>query len=192
MKVQAQNIKKVEETHKLLLKVIKKPSNYSKDENLFLALTSQGALAKYSDPEKEITSCALNTLKTNAEFLLKEGFKTLDTLRKNAKIAIEKDRGNVSKGTQSKQSLKGLQAAKIELEEEIEAMRFACFNLTTIIGELRGHSKKLAESSDSVEMRRAQYESKSREIELKLSHAQQSDDLKQFLIDYKRFLDASS
>ena len=79
------NQQKVLTSKSFLLEIIKSPSDFVNDVELFDSLKSQGGLAKLEVQSRNITSCSLNTLKNASETLLNRGFTELDELRKNAK-----------------------------------------------------------------------------------------------------------
>ncbi|MFW1480519.1 hypothetical protein ACEWA0_24095, partial [Vibrio parahaemolyticus] len=89
-KTQEVNQQTVLETKTLLLEVIQNPGVFKNDESIKVALKSQGGLAKYKNVERNINPCSLNTLKSLSESLLDKGFLELDSLRINAKNAINK------------------------------------------------------------------------------------------------------
>lgn len=72
----------------LLKSVIANPAEIQRLPDLRKALTSQGALAKYSDSERSIQSMSLNHMKKMSESAL-GSFATLDELRRSAIHAIE-------------------------------------------------------------------------------------------------------
>jgi len=192
MKVTEKNQTKILETEKLLLAIIKTPNDFKDDAGLYKALKSQSAMAKYENSEYQIVSCSLNTVKSNSESLLNRGFLGFDELRVNAKTAIEVTLHAEKIGKPNKQTATGLKLKVEELECQLDAMRFACFNLTTVVGDLRSHAKKLSEHSGTFEQRIELYQEENIRVELKLSHAQQSHDFEKFITEYKRFVDAST
>lgn len=192
MKVQKKNQTKVFETEKLLLDIIKDPHNFKGDVALYKALKSQTNIAKYENPERQISPCSLNTVKSISEAILKRGFLGFDELRINAKMAVEVALHTENTGKPNKQSTTGLKLKVEELERQLDAMCFACFNLTTVIDELRCHAKKLAEHNGTLEQRTELYLEENVRLEVKLSHVQQSDDFDKFITEFKRFSDAST
>ena len=167
MKTLEVNQKKVIETKSLLLEIIKEPSKFRNIKALTPVLKSQSGLAKFSDSERDIVSCSLNTLKSASESLLDRGFIELDELRINAKNAIEAVVvGN--KATKSTQT--GLRHKVDELESKLSTVQKSNFLLTTIISELRSELKKMAHSNDSSEHRKTTYQEVNRKIEAKLSY----------------------
>jgi len=167
MKTLEINQKKVIETKLLLLEIIKNPSSFKGIEALMVALKSQGGLAKFSDSEREIACCSLNTLKSASESLLDRGFTELNELRINAKDAIEAvEVGN--KATKSTRT--GLRNKIDEQESKLNSMKKSNFLLTTIITELRSQFKELAYSNDRSEKKKTIYEDVNRKIEAKLNY----------------------
>jgi hypothetical protein len=190
MKVLEKNQTKVLEIEKLLLEIIKAPHDFKDDAELYWALKSQSAIAKYENPRRQITSCTVNTVKSISEAILNRGFLGFDELRVNAKAAIEDALYAEKTGKPNKQTITGLRLKVEELENQLDAMRFACFNFTTVIDELRSHTKKLAEHNGTLEQRIELYQEENVRLEVKLSHAQQSDDFDKFIAEFKRFVDA--
>ncbi len=86
----------------------------------------------------------------------------------------------------------GLKLKVDELEEQLIAMRFACFNLTTVVDELRSHAKTLAVHNGTLDQRIELYKEANARLEVKLGHAQQSDDLNKFITEFTRFVDATT
>lgn len=87
----------IEHTRKLLLAIIATPSKYLHNAVIRDALISQASLAKLdlrANIEGEplhITPISLNTFKQRSEERLPGGFSTIDSLRKNAALAINKE-----------------------------------------------------------------------------------------------------
>ncbi|GGK50197.1 hypothetical protein [Aliivibrio fischeri] len=192
MKAKEKNQTKVFETEKLLLEIIKDPHGYKGDAELYKALKSQAAIAKLENPDRQIFSCSLNTVKSVSEALLDRGFLGLDKLRINAKAAIEAALHSEKTGKPNKQSITGLKLKIDELEEQLIAMRFACFNLTTVVDELHSQAKTLAVHNGTLDQRIELYKEVNARLEVKLSHAQQSDDFNKFITEFTRFLDATT
>ncbi|EDM67818.1 hypothetical protein PE36_17675 [Moritella sp. PE36] len=161
------NQKKVIETKALLLDIIKEPSRFKEDDRLRPALKSQNGLAKYTNIERGIASCTLNTLKSASEPLLVRGFTELDELRNSAKDTIE---SAILGDKATKSTRTGLRNKIDKLEAQLSTMQKSDFLLTVLITELRGELKKMAHSSDSSELRRAEYHRINRIIEAKLSY----------------------
>ncbi|AZG74810.1 hypothetical protein [Shewanella livingstonensis] len=165
------NQKKIIATKSLLLEIITAPSDFKGIEKLVLALKSQNGLAKFSDNERNITPCSLNTLKSASESLLDRGFLELDELRVNAKDAIE----TVVIGYKAIKSTRtGLKNKVDELELKLGTMQKSHFLLSTLICELRRELRQMAYSSDSVKQRKITYQEMNSKIEAKLSYTQNS------------------
>lgn len=87
----------IENTRKLLLSVIATPSKYLDNAQIRDALISQASMAKLdlrTNIEGEpiyITPLSLNTFKQRSEERLPGGFSAIDSLRKNAALAINKE-----------------------------------------------------------------------------------------------------
>ena len=77
-------------TEALLLEIIKSPDEFKKNNSLVKALKSQGGLASYVDAERHIDTISINTVKSLSKLLLDDDFDGFDTLRINARDAIEK------------------------------------------------------------------------------------------------------
>ncbi|WP_373930785.1 hypothetical protein [Vibrio cyclitrophicus] len=192
MKKLSVNQIKAIKTEQLLLDVINKPNNFTNDGKLIHALRSQGALAKYDNPALNITSCSLNTLKSNCNDTLKRKYKGLEILRVNAKTAIEDKEQEPKVDKPNKETLSGLRLKVNELNSELESLRFACFNLTNIIGELRSFTKKLAVYDGTSDARYTLYKDQDYEIRLKLDYTNQFQAYKNSQAEYQRFLNASN
>ena len=95
------NKKKVTSVNNLVLllsDIQTSPEKFISDEILINALRSQGELAKYSNPEKQIYGVSLNTLKSVGDKHLLNGFDSLDIARKKSlqKINSLKNKNNNS------------------------------------------------------------------------------------------------
>jgi hypothetical protein len=161
------NQQKVFETKALLKDIIAEAVPFKDDLSLKSALRSQGALAKYSNSERGIASCTLNTLKSASESLLERGFIELDELRINAKDAIE---SAVIGNKATKSTRTGLMHKVNDLEYELCIMQKSNFLLTAIIDELRGELKKMALSTESREFQESEYRRINRTIEIELNY----------------------
>lgn len=74
---------------RLLEEFVRSPSELLLDQSDFLtALSSQGALASYSDTERDISSSSINTQKRIANQILDGGYEYLDRLRTAAVRAV--------------------------------------------------------------------------------------------------------
>ncbi|OUS03272.1 hypothetical protein A9Q81_07755 [Gammaproteobacteria bacterium 42_54_T18] len=161
------NQQKVIETKVFLKEITGDPVPFKDDLSLKSALKSQGGLAKYSNSERGIASCSLNTLKSASESLLERGFLELDELRVNAKDAIE----SVFVGKKATKTTRtGLKHKVVDLEHELCTMQKSNFLLTTIISELRGGLKKMALSTESREFQESEYRRINQEVEIKLNY----------------------
>ncbi|MFA0133556.1 hypothetical protein AB4440_14855 [Vibrio splendidus] len=167
MNTHERNQTKVTDTKSLLLEVITNPLIFKDSEDLKLALKSQGALAKYTDNERGIGSCSLNTFKTISNSLLEKGFSEIDDLRINAKNAIEVAVSGKPPPLSTRQKL---QHKVDDLECQLSAMKKNNFHFSVIISELRGELKRMSESSDNIDVRQKTYEEINRKIESKLNY----------------------
>lgn len=162
-----QNHKKIVETKKLLLEIVKEPQHFKAVERLKLALKSQMMLAKFTDEERGIVGCSLNTLKNVSEGLLDRGFLELDELRINARNAIM---GAIEGEKANKSTRTGLKHKVSNLESKLNIANKRDFLLTMMITELRAELKKMALSNDSAEQKEARYREINRQVEAKLSY----------------------
>lgn len=170
MKVLEKNQTKVLETEKLLREIVKSPIDFVEDEELLKALKSQSALAKYQNPERNIVSCSLNTVKSVSEALLDRGFLSLDDLRTNAKLAIEAEQLGVRAAKGNKQTAVGLKNKVAELESQLDIAQRSNFLMTVMISELRSKLKQLAENKGTIEERKELYTYHNRKIEAELNY----------------------
>jgi hypothetical protein len=100
------------------------PSKFVDDQDLRSALDSQGALAKFSRPSKNIVALSLNTLKRRSDELLTYGFSGLDCDRRHAKDAIEREQTRAARaGRRTKEALiqeiRDLRLAVVESRREL-------------------------------------------------------------------------
>lgn len=105
----------------LLREVIDSPSLFIKDQILVQALKSQGALAKYADQARGISTSSLNTVKRIADVALEGGFDALDRLRQSAGMVLEKQA--FEDKSPNKESKAGLSIRLIKREAEIKSLR---------------------------------------------------------------------
>lgn len=159
---------KVIETKAWLIDIIKYPSKYRGIPELNLALKSQTGLAKMTDHERHIVSCSLNTLKSSSESLLENGFAELDTLRINAKEAIEAVTIEHRAGKATRVTLKN---KVFELESKLNQIQKSNLLLSTIVSELRRELKLMVYSENNLEQRKSRYNDLNRIIEVKFSFA---------------------
>lgn len=87
------NINNLKNLKNLLIEISNNPHLYIEDNNLKLALQSQGNLSKYENKEFNIKSSSINTIKRTSEKIFVGGFIEFDEFRKNAlkKILSNKD-----------------------------------------------------------------------------------------------------
>jgi len=166
------NQKKVLETRELLLEIIREPSSFNSTEELMRALKSQSGLAKFSDSNRDLNSCSLNTLKSASESLLDRGFVELDELRMNAKDAVE---AVIINNKTTKVTRTGLKNKVNELESNLNTLKKSHFLLEMMINELRSELKNLAYSNDISEKKISRYLELNRRIEAKLSYIHHGD-----------------
>lgn len=150
-----------------LLHVIENASDYKDDEDLKLALKSQGALAKYKNSEHNIIACSLNTQKSGAEALLSDGFNELNQRRKKALIALEMKVED--KNRSNKQTRSGLIKKVEELENDVLILQKRNVLLSSIVSNMSATLENFARESQRPDLL-SQLEDKQREIEAKLSY----------------------
>ncbi|PHN84403.1 hypothetical protein CSB62_18355 [Vibrio splendidus] len=156
---------KVLRTQAFLKDIINSPKQYKDDKELLKLLKSQGGLAKFESPKRNIEPCALNTFKTNADEALRGGFQKIDQLRKNAVNAIEFE-------TKGKKSRKGSLTTAIgqkkrieEQKKEIVALQRKNLNLTVLVHEARSKMKTIAVHKGTEESRWELYLEMNRQIQ---------------------------
>jgi hypothetical protein len=167
MKTLEINQKKAFETKVLLLEVIKEPSSFKDNDGLKIALKSQRGLANFSDENRGIEPCSLNTLKNASELVLDRGFVELNELRINAKDAIE----GASVGIKvSKSTRVGLRNTVDDLELKLSLTQESNVLLSTIVSELRRELKVMAYSTARLKERQETYQFINSKVEAKLSY----------------------
>ncbi|MEZ9949966.1 hypothetical protein BCV02_01235 [Vibrio breoganii] len=156
---------KVIRSRDYLLEIIGSPKSFKDDKDLLKQLKSQGGLAKLESQERNIEPCALNTLKTNADEVIRGGFEKLDELRKNAVNAIEFE-------IKGKKTRKGNTATKIgqsnrisEQEKEIKALQDKNFKLSVLISQMHSQLKTIASHNGTEEERWELYLEMNRKIQ---------------------------
>jgi polyhydroxyalkanoate synthesis regulator phasin len=169
MKVLEKNQTKILETEKLLRDVITTPNEFKNDEELLKALKTQSGIAKYQNEERNITSCSLNTVKSISEALLERGFLSLDTLRINAKSAIEDELQNEKSSKSNRPTKADLEFQIKELKLELDAVRRSNSLLTAMVSELRSRLKQLAQHEGTIEERLELYREHNRKIEAQMN-----------------------
>ncbi|TCV12434.1 hypothetical protein [Vibrio crassostreae] len=170
MKVLEQNQTKILETETFLREIITSPTEFKCDAELLKALTSQAGIAKYENPERNIASCSLNTLKSNSEALLERGFLALDELRINAKSAIEGVLHDKKSTKGNKQTTIGLKLKVSELEAQLDTAQRSNALLTNIVMEMRSKLKQLAMDEGAQEERQQIYRTYNLKLKAKMSY----------------------
>ena len=100
----AENTASVIELGKYLRQIIDHPESISPSNEILLALTSQGRLAKFEDEKRMIRRSSINTIKRIADAAIDGGFDALDRLRKSALEVITRaklESSNASKGNKA-------------------------------------------------------------------------------------------
>jgi septal ring factor EnvC (AmiA/AmiB activator) len=152
----------------LLLDIIDSPSKYIENEHLKKSLKSQGAFALCEDEELGINKCSLNAFKTYSKDYLCGGFDEIDHLRLNAKSQLKSPKEDLSENTKT---IAGSKRKSDRLQRELNKVREQNFLLSIIIKEMKSRMKELAESSKSIDKRRAIYQSFDEKLEHELSYS---------------------
>ena len=71
----------VENIKKLLLTICENPNDFSNNEELKKAISSQNGISKYEDEKNNIIKSSINTLKRTSEKLYPNGFDEIEKLR---------------------------------------------------------------------------------------------------------------
>lgn len=121
------NKENVENIKLLLLDICNDSSIFKGDEDLYKAVSSQGALSKYENQERNIFKSSLNTLKRTSEKLYPNGFEEIDKLRLLALNELNKIENISTKSNNSKEYYKERYS---NIEKELEEQRNV--NLITI------------------------------------------------------------
>jgi len=161
------NKKKVTSVNNLVLllsDIQTSPEKFISDEILINALRSQGELAKYSNPEKQIYGVSLNTLKSVGDKHLLNGFESLDIARKKSlqKINSLKNKNNNSYYKSRKQ----LDEENKFLKKSIKDLEAENMILTTLVNLMKGKLKENAKSKVAI----SDYEDTSKKLEAILSY----------------------
>jgi len=164
-----QNQQKLLRTHELLKEVIKNPESFRQDNELKIALVSQGSLAKYINKERGIIACSLNTYKTASESLLPRGFVEIDQLRVAAKNTINGTK-NKTKTATAKGRIASLEKKVNNLDSQLKSEKKMTVLLTLTNKELLTKLKQLAYSTDSVEARKLTYKDAEQSFEAKSAY----------------------
>ena len=95
------NKKNVENIRLLLLEICNNSLKFKDDKILIKAISTQSALSKYEDKDRNIFSSSINTLKRTSEKIYPNGFEEIDKLRLLALKKINKTERNqpISKNT---------------------------------------------------------------------------------------------
>jgi transcriptional regulator with XRE-family HTH domain len=116
-----QNKENVENIRLLLLDICDNSELFSGDDKITSAISSQSALSKYENKDRNIVKSSINTLKRTAEKLYPNGFEEIDKLRLLAFNKINKIEDNSSKNKNTKDYYKErCENAEKELEEQRE------------------------------------------------------------------------
>lgn len=134
--------------YRYLIEILNTPSAHVSSVDIICALSSQGALAHYSDAARGIHAVSLNTLKRAADLAIEGGFKTLDRTRLAAKGAIARE---IAKAERSNKINKaGLSKRVAELEEENHSLQLDLIQMTLALERSMLQSHRLAaDSKDS-------------------------------------------
>lgn len=114
-----QNKENVENIRLLLLDICDNSEEFKDDERLIKAISSQSALSKYENTDRNIVKSSINTLKRTSEKLYPNGFEEIDKLRLLAFDKINKTESTSSTNRNTKDYYKERCAfAERELEEQ--------------------------------------------------------------------------
>lgn len=130
----------------LLADVVARPHAYEDDKGLTAALSSQGALAGYSNSSLGILRVSLNAQKSIAEEILNRGFSELNELRVAAKRAVRSSvelNRSVRSGTRA--DLRTQLAAE---REKVEQLRCDLLLLTWALKRVIVQARSYARESD--------------------------------------------
>lgn len=133
----------------LLLEIIEAPKKFASEDQIMIALKSQGALAKLKDATRRIVPCSLNTQKTAAERVFDNGYCYLDLLRNNALQAI--DNANNTSKSSNKTTRAGQKKKIAELEHDIALLEQQNIMLIALVQNLK-HKLELYANSDSKQL----------------------------------------
>lgn len=153
-------------TEALLLEIIKSPDEFKNNDVLTKALKSQGGLAKYEDAERHINTISINTVKSISELLLDKGFEGFDTLRTNARDAIDK----ALKGKIKKSNEESARQKLASTEKTLGITQQSNFLLNTVIKEMRVHLKAMALQGGTDEERLKRYKDINKKVETQLNY----------------------
>lgn len=98
----------------LLYECVSEPSRHVND-SIASHLETQGDLARFDDPNRGISACSLNTMKSTAKFLLDGGFDTVNMARIKAYQAIQLSQHAIAP--------KRTSTARVALQAQIQAVR---------------------------------------------------------------------
>lgn len=136
----------VQALRELLIDVLSDPREFSGDNAIHSALTSQGALAKYENGERGIHPCSLNTQKSAAERVIENGYETIDLLRKNSRQAIHDTAITSKRGNKTTRA--GQKKRIEELEKDVALLEHQNLMLISLVQHLKGNLKHYANSDD--------------------------------------------
>ena len=132
----------------LLHEVITSPTQFLINEDLRKALSSQGALAKFSDSARGIYPMALNTLKRRCADTSPECFTELEVLRKRALTALQKQLQKTSPPPRNRKS--ELTAKNEELRQKNQSLKEDLLKLTMLFERSLQQGLYYAENSKPV------------------------------------------
>lgn len=154
----------VRNTQRLLVQAISRPEPWLSDARLLSALASQGALAAFSDSEKQIVKMSLNSFIKHADTIA-DGFSGMDKLRLELKSLLAAKHKN----SKPEKSTKRSSAKKIsDLERKLALQDVALHEHLHVIGRLIALAKKLA--SDELPNRMSFYDKEMKFIRTILYH----------------------
>lgn len=154
----------VRNTQRLLVQAISRPEPWLSDARLLSALASQGALAAFSDSEKQIVKMSLNSFIKHADTIA-DGFSGMDKLRLELKsLLAEKNKTLKPEKTTRRSTAKKI----LDLNRKLALQDVALHEHLHVIGRLMALAKKLA--SDELPNRRSFYDKEIRFVRAILYH----------------------
>jgi len=143
LKALTRNQKSLINTDLLLQEIIKDPQNFSGNETLISALSSQSSLAKHKDVERFISAVSLNTFKTIANELIPGGFLSVDRRRMRARELLQLA---PIRGAQALRTKKSLEQKVALLELQIQQYEYDLSHLSRAfwraLSEARSYAKR--------------------------------------------------
>lgn len=138
----------VENIKKLLLAICENPNDFSDNNELKKAISSQSRISKYEDKENNIIKSSINTLKRTSEKIYPNGFEEIEKLRILANEKLNQVKKSSSLKSNSKEYYKvKYEESKKELENQREVNLVAINQLMSEIQLLKN-----IKQSDNIEL----------------------------------------